>query len=52
MRTLALAALIAALITPAYAQGAGYENAEAFITEYKNGSNIYARLYTTPSSIA
>ena len=45
MKPLALAALIAAMITPAHAQVTGYENAGAFITEYKDGSNIYARLY-------
>jgi hypothetical protein len=45
MKTLTLAALIAAMITPAHAQVTGYESAGAFITEYKDGSNIYARLY-------
>src|SRR4051794_40572180 len=45
MRTLALSLLIALLATPASAENSGYENAQAFITEYKDGSNIYARLY-------
>src|ERR1700721_4297940 len=45
MKTLTLAALIAAMITPAHAQVTSYENAGAFIAEYKDGSNIYARLY-------
>ena len=38
MKTLAMATLIAAVITPAYAQETGYDNAESFITEYKDGS--------------
>jgi hypothetical protein len=45
MKTLAMATLIAGVITPAYAQETSYENAQSFITEYKDGSNIYARLY-------
>ena len=45
MKTLAMATLIAAVTTPAYAQETRYENAQSFITEYKDGSNIYARLY-------
>ena len=45
MKTLTLAALIAAMITPAHAQVTSYENAGGFIAEYKDGSNIYARLY-------
>jgi hypothetical protein len=43
MRKLALIALIVAEITPAHAQGTGY--AGAFITEYKDGAKVYAKLY-------
>jgi hypothetical protein len=39
MKTLAMATLFAAAITPAYAQETGYDNAQSFITQYKDGSN-------------
>jgi hypothetical protein len=45
MRILALAALIVAVMSPAHAEGNGYDSAETFIAEYKDGANIYARLY-------
>jgi hypothetical protein len=45
MKTLAMAAMFAAAITPAQAQVTSYYNAGDFVTDYKDGSSISARLY-------